>query len=42
MAGVFKQDKEFWDYIIGYDYIGLSETWLDEKGWEGIKEKLLS
>ncbi|KMQ86479.1 hypothetical protein RF55_14523 [Lasius niger] len=33
-------DKEFWDYIIGYDYIGLSETWLDEKGWKGIKEKL--
>ena len=23
-----------------FDYVGLCETWLDEKGWNRIKEKL--
>jgi len=40
VTGIERQDKDFWNYIIDYDYIGLSETWLDEKGWDRIKEKL--
>lgn len=28
------------NYIKGFDYIGLSETWVKEKGWNYIKRKL--
>lgn len=24
----------------GFDFIGLYETWVEEKGWEAIKERL--
>ncbi|XP_020289886.1 uncharacterized protein LOC109857707, partial [Pseudomyrmex gracilis] len=34
------QDVEFWNFIKEYDYIGLCETWLTEKGWENIKNRL--
>lgn len=27
-----RQDKDFWNYIKGYDYIGLSKTWVGKKG----------
>lgn len=31
---------DFWNHITGYDFIGLCETWLEEEGWNRIKEKL--
>lgn len=40
VAGIEKQDIEFWDYVKGYDYIGLCETWLEEQSWDKIKDKL--
>lgn len=40
MAGLERQDKDFWRYIIGHDFIGLCETWVMENEWKYIKEKL--
>lgn len=31
VAGLDRQDENFWRYIKGYDFIGLSETWINEK-----------
>lgn len=40
IAGAWNKDKEFWSYIKRFDFLNLSETWLEEKEWERIKEKL--
>jgi len=40
VAGLGNKDKEFWGYVRCFDFVSLCETWVDEKGWEGIKEKL--
>lgn len=40
IAGLERQDRDFWKYIIGYDYIGLCETWVMEDRWNQIKGKL--
>jgi len=34
VAGIGNKDREWWRYIIGFDFISLSETWVDEKGWK--------
>ncbi|TGZ49959.1 hypothetical protein DBV15_12499 [Temnothorax longispinosus] len=36
----WRRDKDFWNYIVGFDYIGLCETWLEDKGWDRIKDRL--
>lgn len=33
IAGLGNKDKEFWKYVKGFDFVSLSETWVDEKGW---------
>lgn len=40
MAGLYNKDRQFWDYIKSFDYIGLIETWVDEKQWNKIKENM--
>lgn len=40
MAGIGNKDKEFWKYIKNFDFISLCETWVEEKAWEGWKDKL--
>lgn len=40
VAGIERQHKDFWNYIIGFDFIGLCETWLEVKGWDRIKDRL--
>ena len=40
VAGVVNKDKEFWEYISDFDVVGLIETWLEEKNWQKIKNKL--
>lgn len=40
VAGIGKKDRDFWNYIKGFDFIGLNETWVDEKGWEFWKGRL--
>jgi len=40
VAGGGNKDKEFWKYIRSFDIINLCETWINEKGWESLKERL--
>lgn len=40
MAGVGNKDRDFWNYIKGFDFISLSETWMDEKRWENWRGRL--
>ncbi|XP_024874051.1 trichohyalin-like [Temnothorax curvispinosus] len=40
VAGLFNKDRQFWKHIENYDAIGLTETWVDEKQWEKLKDKL--
>ncbi|XP_039311154.1 uncharacterized protein LOC120359015 [Solenopsis invicta] len=40
IAGIWRQDEEFWKFIGRMDYICLIETWVEEKGWEKIRKKL--
>lgn len=40
VAGIGNKDKEFWRYIRTYDFISLSETWMEKKGWEKIRGRL--
>jgi len=34
VAGLARKDVEFWSYIREYDFLSLSETWIDKKGWK--------
>lgn len=38
IAGV--DNKDFWSFIEGFDFVSLSETWLEKKGWKRLKGKL--
>lgn len=40
IAGIEAKDRDFWSYLIGYDFIGLCETWLTEERWDKIKYRL--
>lgn len=40
MAGLYNKGRQFWDYIKSFDYIGLIETWVDEKQWNKIEEDM--
>lgn len=41
IAGIGRQDMEFWKFIKEMDFISLSETWLEGKGWLRIRNSLL-
>lgn len=34
------KDKQFWEYIKEHDVVGLIETWIEDKGWEKLKDIL--
>ena len=38
--GIINKDRDFWKFIEKYDFISLSETWLENKGWENFEKKL--
>lgn len=40
MAGIKRQDKDFWRWVKGFDFVSLCETWMEKKGWERIKNRL--
>lgn len=40
MAGLGRQDKEFWNFVVEQDFVCLSETWVEKKGWNNIKRWL--
>lgn len=33
------KDRDFWEGLKGWDVIVLSETWIEDKGWDRWKEK---
>lgn len=37
MAGLEKQDLDFWDYVKEFDFVSLCETLLEENRWNNIK-----
>lgn len=39
IAGMLNKDKKFWDYIKGFDVVGLTETWVEERS-NGRKWKI--
>jgi len=41
IADVEEKDLDFWSYVKGYDFVSLCEVWLDEKGWNTVKDRLL-
>lgn len=40
IAGMLNKDKQFWDYIKDFDFIGLTETWIEEKHWKRMKDRM--
>jgi len=40
VAGIVNKDKEFWRFIEGFDFVSLCETWVEEKDWESLKNKI--
>jgi len=40
VIGLRNEDKEFWKNLGEWDVIMLMETWLEQRRWRGIKEKL--
>lgn len=40
VAGLDNKDTQFWDYIKKFDIIGMTETWIEEKRWTGLKDYL--
>lgn len=40
VAELGNKDKEFWEELKRWDVMLLFETWVEEKEWRGIREKL--
>lgn len=40
IAGIRNKDKKFWGYIKRFDFVSLSETWVEKKKWEKLKKRL--
>lgn len=40
VAGLNNKDAQFWNYIKEFDIIGMVETWIDEKCWNRLKERM--
>lgn len=40
VAGLLGKDRKFWERIKDWNVIVVSETWIDERGWEKIKDRI--
>jgi len=40
IVGVWNKDRDFWKGLESWDIIMLSETWLEEKKWDKVKNLL--
>jgi len=40
VAGLGNKDRDFWREIKGWDVVVMSETWVEKKGWERIRERM--
>lgn len=38
-AGLKNKGENAWKYLKGFDTLGLTETWVDEKDWEETGKK---
>ncbi|KAK1123249.1 hypothetical protein K0M31_008879 [Melipona bicolor] len=39
VAGLERKDKDFWNCVKKYDFIEMTEIWVDYRGWERLKGK---
>ena len=40
VAGLGNKDREVWKYLESFDLVGLTETWVEEGTWNGMKRNL--
>lgn len=40
IARINNKDKETWEYLSGFEVVGLLETWIEEDKWEKLKNNL--
>jgi exonuclease III len=40
VAGVSNKDRDFWKFVTSFDFISLCKTWVNEKGWDRLKNRL--
>ncbi|XP_018393041.1 PREDICTED: uncharacterized protein LOC108772084, partial [Cyphomyrmex costatus] len=40
VAGLKNKETDFWEFLGNFEIIGLLETWIDEKEWGKLKEKM--
>lgn len=40
VTGIGRQDLEFLDFIESHDFVGLCKIWIDNKGWNEVKDRL--
>lgn len=40
MAGLQNKDREFWRGFDRWDMMMLSETWVEKKNWEKVRDRL--
>lgn len=40
VAGLRSKDEDFWKKVEAWDVVGLTETWVEEKGWEKMSGSL--
>lgn len=40
VVGLGNKDRDFWSGLREWDVITLVETWVEEKGWERIRDNL--
>lgn len=40
VAGLENKDRVVWRYLEGFDLVVLTETWMEEGPWNGMKRNL--
>jgi len=40
VAGLKRKETDFWEFLKGFEIIGLTETWIEKNDWEKLKEKM--
>ena len=35
-----RKTEDFWKYVTSFEFVGLTETWAGQKGWERMRETL--
>lgn len=40
VAGLLGKDRGFWEFVEKQDFVGFTETWIEESRWNKIKGRL--